>query len=162
VRKQLEGMIEENRNELNDALQIMTSRLELASEGKNAEEDVSDDQKRQSAEVQSIKDCLAVCSKASERLKQAGDHEYEDVIVDRAGKQIIVSTTGGKLTARRVKCAVDASQVLGAMSSADLERTLSFLPTGSDQTTTQQNQSRFSTPIQDICELGGKPVDRRG
>jgi hypothetical protein len=158
LRKQLEN----NKCDLNERLEIMKERLELANEGSNAGEDIVTQQERLSDEIESIKSCLAVCARASERLKQAENHEYEDVSVDETGRQFIFSTTGGKLTARRVKCSVNASQLLGAMSSSDLALALGKIPDGLHQTTAVQNQSRLSTPFLDIRQPCDRQLDRRG
>ncbi|KAF3909334.1 hypothetical protein ABW20_dc0110549 [Dactylellina cionopaga] len=73
------------------------------------------------AEIESIKQCLVICSQASEQVKQNRINVFEDVSQSDDGEQVIVSTVGDLLSAKRVTAGARSIQWMGQMSDASLQ-----------------------------------------
>ncbi|KAK6535999.1 hypothetical protein TWF281_000245 [Arthrobotrys megalospora] len=72
-------------------------------------------------EIESIKQCLAICSQASEQVKQNRINVFEDIKTSDDGEQIIVATMGDLLSAKRITSGSRSIQWLGQMSDASLQ-----------------------------------------
>lgn len=75
-------------------------------------------------EVESNKQCLAVCAHASEEVRQLRTNTFENVSVGEGAHQVIVATLGDLISAQRVTAAVGAKQWLGQMSDTTLQQLL--------------------------------------
>jgi len=73
-------------------------------------------------EINSVKQCLAICEHASKRAGQKGINVMEDVSIAEDGQQVIVSTIGDLISAKRVTAGNRSIQLLGQMSDASLQQ----------------------------------------
>lgn len=73
-------------------------------------------------EMDSIKQCLAICAQASEQANQDRSNIFEDVSMAEDGHQVIVATLGDLISARRVTAGARSTQWLGQMSDASLQQ----------------------------------------
>lgn len=71
-------------------------------------------------EIKSVNECLAVCAKASKHVETVRVNVFEDVTAAKDAHQVIVSTFGDLISAKRVTADVGARQYLGQMSDAAL------------------------------------------
>ena len=77
---------------------------------------------RVQAEKESIEQCLAICSQASEQADQFRTNVFEDVSAAKDAHQLIVATLGDLISARRVTASLAATQWLGQMSDATVQQ----------------------------------------
>jgi hypothetical protein len=73
-------------------------------------------------EMEGIKQCLAICAKASEQATQHRTHVIEDVSADDDVHQVIVATFGDLLDVKHVKAGARSSQWVGQMSDVSLQQ----------------------------------------
>jgi len=81
---------------------------------KLAEQDIKE-------ELESIQQCLAICAQASAKANQVRINEFEDVSTTDDGHQVIVSTIGDLVSARRITAGARSLQCLGQMSDDSLQ-----------------------------------------
>jgi hypothetical protein len=67
-------------------------------------------------EIDSTKQCLAICAEAAERARQERINVFEDVSMADDGHQVIVSTLGDLILARRVTAGARSIQLMGQIS----------------------------------------------
>jgi hypothetical protein len=72
-------------------------------------------------EIESVQQSLAICAKASEQTTSDRVNIYEEIEVGEEGSQIIVSTIGDLIAARKVTAGARATQVLGQMNDQSLQ-----------------------------------------
>jgi hypothetical protein len=72
-------------------------------------------------EIDSIKMCLSVCNDAKKHVAEVRINVFEDVAAAEDADQIIVSTFGDLISAKRVTAGIGATQWLGQMSDAALQ-----------------------------------------
>lgn len=73
-------------------------------------------------EMESIKQCLEICAQASQQASDPSrTNIIEDVSMADDGRQVIVSTVGDLISARRVKAGARSMQVMGQMSDESLQ-----------------------------------------
>ncbi|EPS45724.1 hypothetical protein H072_265 [Dactylellina haptotyla CBS 200.50] len=100
-------------------------------------------------EIESIKQCLNICSKASEQVKNDRIFVFEDIKTEDDGEQIIVATMGDLLSAKRVTSGSRSTQWLGQMSDASLQylagqrKSRSISPPNSQSKPHGQNTKEF-------------------
>lgn len=110
--------------ELRLRLQEIDSRLAKLSiaapsgDGRSANTDVADDAKE---ELESIRQCLSVCQDATEKVASERINIFEDVKSGVRAKQVVVSTIGELVSAKRVISGDDSVQLLGQMSDASIQ-----------------------------------------
>ena len=80
------------------------------------------EQEKIQEEIDSIKQCLAICADASKRAEQDRINVFEDVSMADDGHQVIVSTLGDLIVARRVTAGARSMQLMGQMSDASLQQ----------------------------------------
>ena len=80
------------------------------------------EQERLQEEKDSVKQCLAICSQASEQVGQVRTNVFEDVSTAQDAHQVAVATLGDLISARRVTAGVGSTQWLGQMSDASLQQ----------------------------------------
>lgn len=72
-------------------------------------------------DVQSIKQCLSLCEEATQKATSERVNVFEDVGMAEDGQQVIVSTIGDLISARRITAGSRSAQVLGQMSDESLQ-----------------------------------------
>ncbi|KAK6337870.1 hypothetical protein TWF696_001348 [Orbilia brochopaga] len=70
---------------------------------------------------ESLKQCLAICAQASEQAKSERINVFEDVTAHDDGDQIVVSTLGDLISAKRITVGSRSLQLLGQMSDESLQ-----------------------------------------
>lgn len=70
------------------------------------------------SEFDSTRQCLAICSDASERASSGKVHVLDDITVGKDGKQMLIATLGELFNARRVKIGEGAVQIVASSSDA--------------------------------------------
>ena len=80
------------------------------------------EQEKIQEEIDSIKQCLNICAEASERSQQDRINIFEDVSMADDGQQVIVSTLGDLIVARRVTAGARSMQLMGQMSDDSLQQ----------------------------------------
>jgi hypothetical protein len=73
-------------------------------------------------EIASVKQCLSICAEASERAQQERVNIFEDVAMADDAQQVIVSTLGDLILARRVTAGARSMQLMGQMSDESLQQ----------------------------------------
>ncbi|KAM5347079.1 hypothetical protein ACJ41O_010084 [Fusarium nematophilum] len=72
-------------------------------------------------EFDSTRQCLAICSDASERADSGKVHILKDIEIGKNGRQMLVATLGELFDARRVTLDEGAVQVVASSSDASLQ-----------------------------------------
>jgi hypothetical protein len=72
-------------------------------------------------ELESVKQCLAICAQASAKANQHRINDFEDVSMTDDGRQVIVSTIGDLVSAKRITAGARSLQCLGQMSDESLQ-----------------------------------------
>ncbi|KAF2494973.1 hypothetical protein BU16DRAFT_590256 [Lophium mytilinum] len=115
--------LEENRQNLEEHLQTINDKLETLSiqNGSTKEEEIAE-RKRISEEIDSVKQCLEVCNHAAKRIDEVRTNIFEDVSAAEDAHQVIVSTFGDLISAKRVTAGVKSIQWLGQMPDSALQQ----------------------------------------
>jgi hypothetical protein len=79
------------------------------------------EQERIQEEIDSIKQCLAICAEASVRAGQDRTNIFEDVSMADDGQQAIVLTIGDLISAKRITAGARSMQLMGQMSDESLQ-----------------------------------------
>ncbi|KAJ6260665.1 hypothetical protein Dda_4892 [Drechslerella dactyloides] len=82
---------------------------------------------------ESLKQCLAICAQASEQAKSERINVFEDITAHDDGDQIVVSTLGDLISAKRITVGSRSLQLLGQMSDESLQHFASKARTRSPQ-----------------------------
>ncbi|EDN06866.1 predicted protein [Histoplasma mississippiense (nom. inval.)] len=98
----------------------LKARLEAMSQAVKMEETAEWEQFQE--ERNSLKQCLAICAEASEQTKQVHFNEFEDVLSADDAHQVIVSTLGELISAKRITTGSRSAQWLGQMSDETLQQ----------------------------------------
>lgn len=116
--QEFKEMLANTTTDLQDYLENLNNKLEaLSVQGSHiAKNDTAEKSLRE--DIDSIKDCLALCARASRDADKVRTNVFEDVSAARNAHQIIVSTLDDLISAKRVTAGVDAKQWLGQMSDA--------------------------------------------
>jgi hypothetical protein len=116
-------MLKDTTTDLQDHLKNLDDKLEaLGLQESSTDNEKMVERGRMQAEIDSAKECLAVCAQASEHADRARANVFEDVSAAEDAHQVIVSTLGGLISAKRVTARVGATQWLGQMSDATLQQ----------------------------------------
>jgi hypothetical protein len=97
-----------------------SSRKQTGNESVVSEID-DDELQRSQSDYDSVKKALEVCSEASERATELRINQFEDVTMAEDGNQIIVSTIGDLISAKRINAGARSNQWLGQMSDQSLQ-----------------------------------------
>jgi hypothetical protein len=73
-------------------------------------------------DLESIKQCLAICEDATEELAKARVNVFEDVHMTDDAHQVIVATLGDLIHAKRISTGARSKQWLGQMSDSSLQQ----------------------------------------
>lgn len=107
--------LDDRLKEINDRLQTLSAEATISVE-EAAERD------RMQEEKDSTKQCLTICAQASQHVDQVRTHVFEDISADRDSHQVIISTSGDLIVAKRIAAGVGATQWLGQISDAVMEQ----------------------------------------
>lgn len=121
-------------------------------QGLNQENDPSASRQALQDELESTKQCLGVCDRASEWASSGKVHVVEDISVGNNGKQICVSTLGDLFNIKSARAGHGSIQFFGSVS----ERSLSDLLKSQSQQQIVHNEST----IEEICLSGGGSQSR--
>ncbi len=123
--------LKECSDKLNDTLSRLSAHREDANgrlqaggalqQPHNIDESSESETQRLTGELDSARQCLAICSNASQRASSEGVHVLEDIHVGDDGQQMLISTLGELFNARRVTVGDRATQVVGIVSDASLQ-----------------------------------------
>lgn len=80
------------------------------------------ERERVQEEINSTKQCLAICTKASEEAEQFRTNVLEDISAAQDAHQVIVATLGDLISAKRVTAELASAQWLGQMTDASLQQ----------------------------------------
>jgi hypothetical protein len=107
--------------QLEQHLQDLNNRLQkFSSQSPTQSKEAVDEQDRMKEEMQSIKQCLVICSQAVKQAERIND--YEDISMADDGQQVVVSTIGDLISAKRVTAGNRSFQWLGQMSDESLQQ----------------------------------------
>lgn len=120
--KDYKSLLTDTTSDLDERLTEISARLQaLATEATISVEDAAE-RDRMQEEKDSTKQCLTICAQASQHVDQVRTHVFEDVSADRDSHQVIISTSGDLIVAKRIRAGVGATQWLGQMSDAVTEQ----------------------------------------
>jgi hypothetical protein len=104
-------------------LQEIENRLRtLSSQGASISGGDAVERERVQEEKESIKQCLSICTEASQQVKESRTNDFGDVSVGKDGHQVIVATLGDLISAKRVTAGDRGAQWLGQMSDGSLQQ----------------------------------------
>lgn len=110
-------------SDLQEHLQKINNRLQrLPSPGTRILGEDTAERKRVQEEIDSIKQCLAVCTQASEKADQVRTNVFEDVSAAKDAHQLIISTLGDLILAKQVTAGLRADQWLGQVSDTTVQQ----------------------------------------
>jgi hypothetical protein len=116
-------MLKDTTTDLQDHLKNLDDKLEaLCIQESSANDENIAERGRLQVEIDSAKECLAVCAQASEHADKVRTNVFEDVSAAQDAHQVVVSTLGELVSAKRVTADVGATQWLGQMSDATLQQ----------------------------------------
>lgn len=107
--------------ELRSRLQDAERRMETVLEHEKWEKSGEDPQGLKE-ELDSVKRCLSICANAAEEVGRERVNVFEDVSMVDDGHQLIVSTIGDLISAKRVSIGSRSTQWLGQMSDATVQQ----------------------------------------
>ena len=119
--KECKETINDASNKLEMHLQTMENRLRSLRSGSRKIPDADEEEIIQD-ERDSTKQCLAICAQASEQANADRTNVFEDVTMAEDGHQVIVSTIGDLILAKRVSAGARSTQWMGQMSDDSLQQ----------------------------------------
>jgi conjugal transfer/entry exclusion protein len=123
VLEEFQDRLTSTTSELNENLQKINIRLQrLSSSGTRVLEEDTTERKRVQEEIDSIKQCLAICTQASEKADHVRTNVFEDVSAAKDAHQLIISTLGDLILAKQVTAGLGADQWLGQTSDATIQQ----------------------------------------
>ena len=109
--------------QLEKHLQEVNSRLEkFYSQPLQQSNEQAAEQDRMKEEMESIKQCLAICSQATMQADKERTNDFEDISMSDDGQQVVVSTFGDLVSAKRVTAGARSFQWMGQMSDESLQQ----------------------------------------
>jgi TolA-binding protein len=116
-------MLKDTKTDLEDRLENLYDKLETLSIQEVGENNKNiAGRRRIQEEIDSAKECLAVCAQASEHADKVRTNVFEDVTAAQDSDQVVVSTVGDLILAKHVTAGVGATQWLGQISNATLQQ----------------------------------------
>lgn len=138
-------MLENTTTDLEDRLEDLNDKLEALSvrESQPANNNTAENERLRD-ELASVKECLTLCAKVSEHADQVRTNVFEDVSAAQDARQVIVSTLGDLISAKRVTADTGAEQWLGQMSDATVQELAKSrgVSLGSDYRTAKGTQEK--------------------
>jgi len=121
--KECKETLNDTSNKLELHLQTMEHRLRnLRSGSQKIPDEQGTEEERIQNERDSAKQCLAICSQASEQANEDRTNIFEDVSMAEDGHQVIVSTIGDLILAKRVSAGARSTQWMGQMSDDSVQQ----------------------------------------
>jgi len=121
--KECKETINDASNKLELHLQTIENRLRnLRVQSQKLSDEQAAEQERMQNELESTKQCLAICTQASEQANEDRTNIFEDVSMAEDGHQVIVSTIGDLILAKRITAGARSSQWMGQMSDDSLQQ----------------------------------------
>jgi hypothetical protein len=121
--KECKETLNDTSNKLELHLQTMENRLRsLRSGSRKIPDEQGTEEERIQNERDSAKQCLAICAQASEQANEDRTNIFEDVSMAEDGHQVIVSTIGDLILAKRVSAGARSTQWMGQMSDDSLQQ----------------------------------------
>jgi predicted nucleic acid-binding Zn-ribbon protein len=108
-------------SQMRDRLHDVTRRQETLSQQHSVSEDQAKEKNALQEELDSIKQSLKICEEAFRKAQPDRTNIFEDITMAEDGHQIMVSTFGDLVCARRVNAGARAIQWLGQMSDESLQ-----------------------------------------
>lgn len=109
--------------QLEKHLQDVNSRLEkFSSQPLKESNEQAAEQDRMKEEMESIKQCLAICSQATMQANKERTNDFEDISLSDDGQQVVVATFGDLISAKRVTAGARSFQWIGQMSDESLQQ----------------------------------------
>ena len=108
--------LEKHLQDINNRLEKFSSQPLKQSNEQAAEQDTMKE------ELESIKQCLAICSQATIQANKERINDFEDVSMTDDGQQVVVSTFGDLVSAKRITAGARSFQWLGQMSDESLQQ----------------------------------------
>jgi Fungal N-terminal domain of STAND proteins len=110
-------------SDLQEHLQKINNRLQrLSLPGTRTLGDDTTERQRVQEEIDSIKQCLAICAQASKKADQVRTNVFEEVSAAKDAHQLIISTIGDLILAKQVTAGLGADQWLGQASDATVQQ----------------------------------------
>jgi hypothetical protein len=109
-------------SELHDRLHDVAQRQHALSPQRTASVAHDIEQQTLQEEIESIKQSLTICTEASERAQPDRTNVFEDVSIADDGHQIMVSTIGDLICARKITAGSRSLQWFGQMSDESLQQ----------------------------------------
>lgn len=133
----------ESHREGNEAKLRLRSTLQF----QDREIDPNVNRERLQNELESTRQCLGVCERASEWASSGRVHVVEDIQVGDDGKQICASTLGDLFKIKGAKAGNGGFQFFGSVSERSLNDILRFQ--------NQQQYTRNESAVDEVCVSGG-------
>lgn len=111
-------------SQLHDRLQDVAQRQHTLLPQRTASEDYDTEQQRLQEEIESIKQSLKICEEASQEAQPDRTNVFEDISMADDGQQIMVSTFGDLICARKITAGSRSLQWFGQMSDETLQQML--------------------------------------
>jgi hypothetical protein len=140
-------VLERHLQDINNRLQKLSSEPSGTSDKHQAEKERLEEEKG------SIKQCLAICADASDQANEDRTNFFEDVTMANDGHQVVVSTFGDLVSAKRITVGDRSIQWLGQMSDETLQR---LSRDRSSATTDKKLRGEGVTPFEDRYGSGVK------
>jgi hypothetical protein len=116
-------MLKDTKTDLKDHLENLDDKLEaLRIQESSANIENIAGRRRMQEEIESAKECLAVCAQATEHADKVRTNVFEDITAAQDAHQVVVSTLGDLISAKRITADVGATQLLGTMSDTSLQQ----------------------------------------
>lgn len=116
-------MLANTTSDLEDRVQEINGRLQtLSLKATTASIEAATEREKVQEEKDSTNQCLTICAQASQHINQVRTHVFEDISADRDAHQVIVSTSGDLIVAKRISAGVGATQWLGQMPEAVIQQ----------------------------------------
>lgn len=121
--KDYKSLLTNTTSDLDERLNEIDARLQtLSTEGTTISVEDAAERDRMQEEKDSTKQCLTICAQASQHVDQVRTHVFEDISADIDAHQVIISTSGDLIVAKRITAGVGATQWLGQMSDAVIQQ----------------------------------------
>ena len=126
-------------NQLEASLQKLSDRLKQ--HGSGATLATNDDKDELLQEVQGLQRSLDICKNASKEADRNRTNVFEDISMADDGYQVIASTVGDLIFARKVKAGARSAQVFGQMSDVTIQQVASNRDAVTLKVSDQENMS---------------------
>ncbi|KAF2466033.1 uncharacterized protein BDR25DRAFT_377689 [Lindgomyces ingoldianus] len=121
--QEFKELLENTTADLQEHLKNLDDKLEaLRIHGNDITDENEAERGQISEEIDGAQECLAVCARASHHVDEVRTNVFEGISAADDAHQVIISTFGGLISAKRVSAGVKATQWLGQISDAVLQQ----------------------------------------